>query len=89
VDKDSFYYIISYGCKDDYDNHQNNEACSSWDVTIESEKDENYIDFILKIYKNYDAIISGNKEVLQSVNHEGTDYFYSGGNFKFRESVLA
>ena len=89
ISKDKFYYQISYGCKDDYENKQNGKVCSSWDITIESQKDENYIDFILKIYQNYDAIISGNKDVLMSVNYEGTENFYLGGNFKFRDAVLA
>lgn len=84
ISKDKFYYQISYGCKDDYENHKNGKACSNWDITIESEKDENYIDFILKVYENYDAIISGNKDVLMSVTYEGTDDFYLGGNFRFR-----
>lgn len=89
VAKDRFYYQIGYGCKDDYDNHKNGKSCSSWDITIESEKNENYVDFILKIYQNYDAIISGDKNVLQSINYENTDNFYLGGNFKLREAVLA
>ena len=89
VAKDRFYYQIGYGCKDDYDNHQNGKSCSSWDITIESKKDENYVDFILKIYQNYEAIISGDKNVLQSINYDNSDSFYLGGNFKLREAVLA
>lgn len=84
--KDRFYYKISYGCKDDYDNHINNKSCSSWDITIESEMDENYVDFIYRIYQNYDAIVSGDKNVLQSISYDNSDNFYLGGRFKFRDA---
>lgn len=83
VTKDKLYYIISYGCKDDYNNKLNGKPHSSWDITIESELNENYVDFCLKIYNNYEEIISGSKKILQSIYYDNDDKnFYLGGNFK-------
>lgn len=84
VTKDKICYVINYGCKDDYVDMQNGKSHSSWDIKIESEPNENYADFCLRIYSNYEAIISGSKDVLQSTWYEGTDNFYLGGNFKLR-----
>jgi hypothetical protein len=81
---DRFYYKISYGNEDDYQDAINNKSCSSWDIVIESEIGENYIDFLLRIKENYDAIVSGSKDVLISQKGwEGED-FYLGGRFKLK-----
>lgn len=84
VEQDTLYYTIDYGCKDDFENNKKGKACSSWSLTIKSEKGENYVDFIIKIYENYEQIISGDKAVLQSISYDNSDKFYLGGNFKFR-----
>lgn len=84
VAKDKIYYVISYGCEDDYKDNLNSKSHSSWEITIESETNENYVDFCLRVYQHYEEIISGSKNILQSTWYEGTDNFYLGGNFKLR-----
>jgi hypothetical protein len=80
VDKDDFTYRIYYGCEDDYQDSLGGKAHSSWTVSIESDPGENYIDFCLRIYKNYEKILSGDKSALIS-KYDGDD-FYLGGKFK-------
>lgn len=82
ISNDTFSYNISYGCKDDFEDAKNHKAHSSWDIRIESEKNENYIDFCLRIFHNYDKILSGDKNVLISENEDR--HFYLGGNFKLK-----
>lgn len=57
-----FIYKIKYGFIED----KNERCCSSWEITIRSEDNENYIDFIWFLYSNYERIISGDKELLIS-----------------------
>lgn len=86
VKSDRFYYIIAYGCKYDHDNKLTGIPCSSWDITIESEINENYVDFCMRIHDNYEAILSGSKEVLESKFYQNDDKnFYLGGNFKLKK----
>ena len=66
ISKDKFYYCIDYGYKDDFDDAWNKKSHSSWTITITSDIDENFVDFCLRIFNNYDAIISGDKSVLVS-----------------------
>lgn len=85
VAKDRFIYKIEYGCKDDYDNLLKGSAHSSWSVTVESEINENYADFCIRLHDNYDEIISGSKEVLISERYQNDEKnFYLGGHFKLR-----
>lgn len=84
VDKDTITYTITYGCYDDYRASLKGKAHSSWTIDIESEPNENYIDFCLRIFNDYDKIISGDKSVLIS-EYEG-DHFYLGGNFRLRKT---
>jgi len=89
ITMDKFYYKISYGCRDDYENMLKNTAHSSWDIYIESEVNENYVDFCLRIYNNYEAIVSGSKDVLISERYQNDEKnFYLGGNFKLRTASL-
>lgn len=83
IRKDYFIYQISYGCKDDFKAHKEGKSCSHWEISIESEKNENYIDFCLRVYENYEKIISGDKSVLIS-EYKGKD-FYRGGHFKLKQ----
>ncbi len=65
IEEDSFTYIINYGCYDDYQNSLNKEAHSSWIIKYGSNEDENYIDFLIRIYDNYELIINGEYKILQ------------------------
>jgi hypothetical protein len=76
ISKDCLYYTISYGCEDDYEAFKKGSSGSSWDITIESEPDENYIDFCLRIFKNYDAIISGDSNILIHKYSYGSDHYF-------------
>lgn len=86
IAKDKFYYCIDYGYKEDFDDAWNEKSHSSWTITISSEKDENFVDFCLRIFKNYDNILSGDKNVLIS-EYEEEKHFYLGGNFRLRAEV--
>ena len=68
--QDKFVYTISYGYKEDFDNAKADKAHSSWDIKIESEINENYIDFCLRLYQNYEGILSGKSLVQQSKHGE-------------------
>lgn len=61
VHKDYFTYQIIYGYEEDF----KNGAGSSWDISILSRRDENYIDFCLRLHANYDKILNGDKSILQ------------------------
>lgn len=87
ITDDRFYYTIIYGCRDDYENKLAGTFYSNWKITIESEIDENYVDFCLRIYNNYDAIISGSKDVLIS-SHLEEENFCLGGRFKLRNNSI-
>ena len=86
ISKDRFQYCIDYGYKDDFEDAWNKKSHSSWTITITSEIDENFVDFCLRIFNNYDAIISGDKSVLVSEKKE-EKHFYLGGNFRLRSEV--
>ncbi|MGX9985838.1 hypothetical protein [Soonwooa purpurea] len=86
IAKDRFYYCIDYGYKDDFEDAWNKQSHSSWTITISSEMGENFIDFCLSIFNNYDAIISGDKNVLIS-EYKEEKHFYLGGNFQIRSEV--
>lgn len=86
VTKDMFYYCIDYGYTEDFEDAWNKKSHSSWTITINSEIGENFIDFCLKIFNNYNAILSGDKNVLIS-EHEEDEFFYLGGNFRLRDEV--
>lgn len=81
VAKDEFAYIIEYGYAKD---------TSGWTVKIYSEPSENYIDFMLRIATNYEAIIAGDKSVLASEWHEEDEVnFYLGGEFHLRRPEIS
>ena len=85
VYKDYFVYNIDYGYKKDFEDAFNKKSHSSWSVSVKSEKDENFVDFCLRIFNNYDKIISGDKSVLIS-EREG-EHFYLGVIFRLRSEV--
>ena len=50
IRKDFFRYAMTYGYKGE-------DNC--WSIEVESDKNENYIDFCLKIFNNYQGILNG------------------------------
>lgn len=71
IKKDYFVYKITYGTKDDFEN----KSHSSWDLSIESEIGENFMDFYNRIERNYDKIMDGNKGVLIKKYEWSNQYF--------------
>lgn len=65
VYKDHFVYEIITGWEDDYEDMKKGAAHSSWEISIRSHTGENFIDFCLRIYNNFDAIIQGDSNVLK------------------------
>lgn len=65
VYKDYYVYEIITGWEDDYEAMKKGAAHSSWEISIRSRVGENFIDFCLSIYNNFDAIIQGDSKVLK------------------------
>lgn len=83
IHPNKFLYCIDYGYKNDFEESRNQRGHSSWTIAIKSEIDENFIDFCFRIFNNYEAILSGDKNVLISDKKED-EYFYLSGNFKLQ-----
>ena len=81
--KNHIYYKITYSFEQDAKNFfSGNGSYSSWDINIYAEPNENYIDFLIALYNNYVAILSGDKSVLKTMQQsEPEKWFYLGGNF--------
>ena len=69
-----FYYHISYGMQDDFENFKQGKGHSSWDIYIRSEDNENYIDFCLRIFNRYDAIVKFDTEVIEQTSQYSSYY---------------
>lgn len=64
VCKDYYVYEIVTGFEDDYEDMKKGVSHSSWNISIRSRTGENFIDFCLRVYNNFDAIIQGDSNVL-------------------------
>lgn len=60
-----FCYVIEYGEEDDYQKVIKGSWGSSWEIRIMSRVDENYIDFCLRLFHNYDGILSKDSSVIE------------------------
>ena len=65
VYKDHYVYEIITGWEDDYEDMKKGLAHSSWEIRVRSRICENFIDFCLRIYNNFNAIIQGDSNVLK------------------------
>lgn len=81
--KNQIRYKITYSFEKDAKNFfSGNGSYSSWEINIYAEPNENYIDFLIALYDNYIAILSGDKAVLKTMQEsEPEKWFYLGGNF--------
>jgi len=61
ISENRFMYRISYGYRRDY----MKKGGSVWKIDIESDENENYIDFCLRIFNNYDAILKLDASVIE------------------------
>lgn len=63
IEKDRFVYSIDYSYESEKQLHLQGRACSYWNIKIESKENENYADFLIRLYDNYENILSGEKIV--------------------------
>ena len=63
--KDYFCYVIEYGENDDYEKAINGNWGSSWEIRIISHVGENYIDFCLRLWNNYEAILAKDPNIIE------------------------
>jgi len=65
IEKDRIFYTIEYGCEDDFNDAKNGKSCSSWSYSIYSQVGENYVDFCIRLYNNYDRILRGDETLFE------------------------
>lgn len=71
VKKSSFVYGLTYGYPEDL-----KPGGSCWSIFIHSEENENYLDFCIRIFDNFDRIISGDFDILKpKYAHSQTDFY--------------
>ena len=68
IRENRFRYCISYGYQCDY------MEKGGWRIGIESDENENYIDFCLRIFNNYDAILKLDASVIERESQYSSDY---------------
>jgi hypothetical protein len=65
IRENSFCYVVEYSDEKEYLQALNKQSCASWRFYIESNEGENYIDFCLRIYRNYGAIMRKDSRALK------------------------
>jgi len=63
--ENSFVYAVRYSDENEYTDAKNGRSSANWQFFIDSYEGENYIDFCLRLSRNYQYILSRNMRALK------------------------